>query len=500
MQYSLAIDIGTTNVKAVLLGPGPTEIADAGYEYKTKIPKPSWAQQDPNDWWSGVVKAIHTVLAKSGVNPEEIKVISVSSQAPCVLPVDREGRPLHDALIWMDRRSRKEIEILKERLGEERNYEINGNKLDSYFAVSEALWMVRNHPEVMEKCYKLLQVNGYINMKLTGEFTTDASHASLCGFCDIRKRQWSEEIVKAAGLTLDLLPPIYNCMDPIGHVSERAAKETGLSERTIVLAGAVDATAAAIEVGVYKDGKAAEMTGTSSVLIVGYEQLVTSKDLSYLEGIYKDTVVLFSAMNTAGGSLKWFRDNLFGGETLENDAYDRINKEIEAGTNGPSKIIYLPYLTGERSPIWDPDARGSFIGINMETTRAEIERAIMEGACFALQHNLENAYKMGVPIEKLIVCGGCTKSDIWLKIKASVIDKELIVPKVSHGATGGLAYMNAAYMGEYASPEEACEANFKIKKTVEPVKEWVDTYKQLYHVYRESYISLKNQFAELARI
>lgn len=500
MQYSMGIDIGTTNVKCVLFGPEVSVVAEASKEYKTKIPKPSWAQQNPDDWWNGVKETIQKVLDKSKIHPADVKVISVSSQAPTVLPIDKEGRPLHDALIWMDRRSREEIEILRETISEERVFEITGNKLDSYFNLSELMWFIRKKPEIMEKCYKLLQINGYINMKLTGEYTIDASHASICELCDIRKRVWSEELLQAIGGNWEWMPRIVECTDVIGHLTRQAAEETGLTTETVVLGGAVDATAAALEVGVHKEGKAAEMTGTSSVIMIGYEQLICGKELSYLEGIRKDTVVLFGAMNTAGGSLKWFRDKLFGGETPENDAYDRINREIEAGTSEPSKIIYLPYLSGERAPIWNPDARGTFIGLTTETSRAEFMRAIMEGTCFALQHNLEQAYQMGIPVERLICCGGCAKSDIWLKIKASVIGKEIVVPKTSQGAPGGLGYINAAYLGEYKTPEEASEANFKIKKIVEPVVEWEKTYKAMYQIYKDSYESLKEQYRAIGQL
>lgn len=500
MQYSIGIDIGTTNVKCVLFGEGPSVVAEASKEYRTIIPKPSWAQQNPEDWWRGVTVSIRKVLAKSGADPADVKVISVSSQAPTVLPVDRDGKPLHDALIWMDRRSREEIQILRDIVGEERVFEITGNRLDSYFNLSEIMWFVRKRPEVMERCYKFLQVNGYVNMKLTGEFTIDASHASLCEVCDIRKRDWSDELLYAIGADRSFMPRICECCEPIGHLTMEAADATGLTTNTVVLGGAVDATATALEVGVYKGGKAAEMTGTSSVVLVGYEQLVSGPELSYLEGIRPGTVALFGPMNTAGGSLKWFRDNLFGGETPENDAYDRINREIEAGTREPSKIIYLPYLSGERSPIWDPDARGTFIGLNTETTRAELMRSIMEGTCFALEDNLEQAYKMGVPVEQLICCGGCTKSDIWLRIKASVIGREIILPKINHGATGGLGYINAAYLGEYRTPEEACEANFQIKRIVEPVHEWMSIYAEMYQIYKDSYEALKEQYKALAHL
>lgn len=500
MQYSIGIDIGTTTVKCILFKEGPEVVAEAGKEYETLLPEPSWVQQNPDSWWSAAVQCIRMVLAKSWVNPEDIKVISVSSQAPAVLPVDRNGNPLHDALIWMDRRSKEEYEIIKDKVGVERIFDITGNRLDTYFSLTELMWFLRNKPEVMDKCYKVLQVNGYINYKLTGVFSIDDSHVSLTQIYDIHNECWSEELLKAIGADASLMPDTYDCCEPIGTVSKEAAEATGLSEKTVVLAGAVDATAAGLEAGVYEDGKVAEMTGTSSVVLIGFDKLVTAKELSYLRGCEKNSTILYGAMNTAGGSLKWFRDALYGGETPKKDSYNRINREIEKMAKKPSKLIFLPYMAGERAPIWDPDARGTFIGINLNTNRAEMMRSIMEGTSFALQDNLDQAVKIGIPIHDIICCGGCSKSDIWLKIKASVIDKEIKIPEVNLGAQGGLSYMNAAFMGEYKTPEEASAKSLKIKRTVEPVREWVEPYRELYQIYLESYQALKEQFKALANI
>ena len=498
MSYSIGIDIGTTTVKCILFGEKAKVVAEAGKEYGTLLPEPSWAQQDPDDWWRAVVECIRVILAKSWVNAEDIRVISVSSQAPAVLPVTKEGKPLHDALIWMDRRSVEEYEIIKETVGARRVFEITGNRLDTYFTLTELMWFIRNHPEIMEKCFKVLQVNGYVNYKLTGEFTIDDTHASLTQLYDVHRDCWSRELLDAIGADVDLMPQVYDCMAPIGHVSAEAAELTGLSTGTVVLAGAVDATAAGLEMGVYSGGRVAEMTGTSSVVLIGFDELVTGEELSYLKGRAKNSTLLYGAMNSAGGSLRWFRDALYGGETMKKDAYPRMNREVRA--KRPSRIIFLPYMAGERAPIWDPDARGTFIGLNLNTSRAELIRAIMEGACFALQDNLDQAAKMGLPIKDIICCGGCSRSDIWLKIKASVIGKEIKLPEVNLGAPAGLAYMNAAYMGEYSTPEEASDANLRIKKVVEPVREWIPMYRELYQVYLESYQSLKRQFKNLARI
>lgn len=500
MQYSIGIDIGTTTVKCILFKEGPEVVAEAGKEYETLLPEPSWVQQNPEHWWNATVEAVRMVLAKSWVNPEDIKVISVSSQAPAVLPVDKNGKPLHDALIWMDRRSKAEYEIIKETIGEKRIFDITGNRLDTYFTLTELMWLLRNKPELMEHCHKVLQVNGYVNYKLSGVFSIDDSHVSITQIYDIHNKCWSDELLKAIGADKSLMPDIYESSEPLGTITKETAELTGLSEHTVVLAGTVDAAAAALEVGVYEGGRVAEMSGTSSVVLIGFDRLITGEELSYLKGRAKNSTVLYGPMNTAGGSLKWFRDALYGGETPKKDSYNRINREIERMAKNPSRIIFLPYMAGERAPIWDPDARGTFIGLNLNTNRAEMMRSIMEGTCYALRNNLDQAVKMGIPFSDIICCGGCSKSDIWLKIKASVIQKEIKLPEVNLGAPGGLSYINAAYLGEYSSPEEASKACLKIKKSMEPVKEWTGPYQELYQIYLESYQALKDQFKALAKV
>ena len=500
MGFSIAVDIGTTTVKAILFGEGPKMVQEASKEYRTYHPKPSWAEQDPDDWWNGTVECIWELLGTSGVDPEEIKVISVSSQSPALLPVDREGRKLGNALIWMDRRSVKEREILAGQLGEQHVFDLTGNRLDTYFTLTELMWYIRHEPERMQKCYKLLQVNGYVNLKLTGVFSVDVSNATLTQFFDVHQERWCEELIRAAGADPAWMPDVYECMDVLGPVSREAAALTGLSEKTVVLAGTVDATAAALEIGVNKGGKVAEVTGTSSLVLIGFDQLVTAYDLCYLRGRKPGSTVLYGPVNTAGGSLKWFRNHLYEPTSTEEDAYIHISEEIQRRTDGPSGLIFLPYLTGERAPIWDPDARGCFIGIHMDTSRVQIMRSVMEGTSFALAHNLETARKAGFEYDDIISCGGCTKSDIWLKIKASIIDRPIHIPEMNLGAQGGLSYMNAAFMGEYSSPEEASESCLRIRKTIEPVPEWVAPYQELYQIYKETYQSLKPQFAALARL
>ena len=499
MMYTLGIDIGTTNVKCVLFGERIRMVEEAAYEYPTLFPRPSWVEQDPEFWWKGVVVTIKTVLSKSGIDPANIRAIAVSCQSPCALLVDKNGTPLHNALIWMDRRSTEEVKLLDQLVGANRIFEITGNRLDTYFMLPKLMWMLRNHPELIDKTYKVLQANGYVNLKLTGVFSIDYSSISLTQLYDMKNKCWSKEIFDAIGMDSSIMPDIYGCTEVIGGVSEKAAEITGLKPGTPVLGGTVDGTASTLEVGL-KDGEAVEMTGTSSVLNIGVTEPVTSMNLSYLNGINEKSAVLFGAMSSTGGCLRWFRDYLYNGKINKNNAYQLMDAEVMKEAPEPSKLIFLPYMAGERAPIWDPNARGVFFGLNMGTSRAQLLRAIMEGACFALRDNLEEAEKLGMNPKKFYVTGGCSNSDIWLKIKASVINREIIVPYKTLGAPGGLACMIAEYTGEYDSAQSAAEDYLKIAKIVKPEKSWIAVYDELYALYKSVYGSLKDEFVKLSKL
>lgn len=497
MIYTLGIDIGTTNVKSVLFGEGPRAAAEATYEYPTAFPAPSWAQQNPDHWWEGAIATIRSVLSQSGIDAANIKAVAVSCQSPCALLVDRDGSPLHDALIWMDRRSTEELELLDRTVGSQRIFEITGNRLDTYFMLSELLWFKRRHPELLEKTWKILQANGYVNLKLTGEFTIDSSNLSLTQVNDLKEKKWSRALLDAVGVDPSIVPKVFDCGEVIGSVTQQAAVLTGLKAGTPVLAGAVDASVAALEAGVQQN-IALEMTGTSSVMLIGLDKPLTTISLSHLSGINDHTHYLYGAMSSTGGSLKWFRDTLYGGETPEKDAYVRMDTEVLRDAPEPSHLLFLPYMVGERAPIWNPDARGVFFGLSMGTGRAQMIRAIMEGAAFALLDNLGEAEKTGLRPQQIYVLGGCSNSDIWLKIKASVINREIIVPCNTLGAPGGLACLMAAYTGEFDTPEQAAAAGFRAAKRIEPVAAWVPWYKELYQEFKRLYESVEPNFKSLS--
>lgn len=499
-MYKIGIDIGTTTIKCVLFADQLNSVAEASKEYGFIIQNGTWVQQKVDDWWNLTVATIQSVLEQSKIDPSEIKGIGVSCQTPTFLALDKNGSPLHDGIIWMDRRSDAECKELAEKVSPERIFEITGNHWDSFYLAPKILWFKKNFPRKMEKVHKLLQCNGYINYKLTGNYSIDRSNASITLLYDIHKADWSDEVLEAIGIDRDILPRISNGDKVIGHVNASAARETGLVEGTPVIAGTVDALAGAMEAGVISGGRAFEATGTSSVFLVALNEISATPYLSTAVGITAERGAMFGAMSTTGASYRWFRDELMGGENDQNNAYKKMDALVELRAPHPTKLLFLPYMAGERSPIWNSDARGVFFGLDLATNDGQMMRAIMEGTSFALRDNMEAAKKAGVKIQRLRSVGGCTKSDIWLKIKASIINMPIEIPKATYGAPAGLALMMAPATGEYDSVEEASESCVRIEKVIYPVAEWVDYYDKMYGIFKSLYQHTTEDFSALTQL
>ncbi len=503
-NYLIGIDIGTTNVKSVLFHEDGTKIAEHSMEYPLRLVKPGWAEQDPRDWWEAAAATLVRVTAESGVDKKDIAGIGVSSQAPTLIPVDRDGNVLRNALIWMDRRSQPETDFLEQRIGSQKVKRITGNRIDPYYLSSKILWYKKHEPELYQKTNKILQINGYINYMLTGEVTTDISHASLMGVYDVKQNRWSGELAELIGYDTDLFPPVYENAHVIGTVCEKAAELTGLSTSTAVVCGTVDGAAATLEAGAVEIGDAVEMTGTSTVLNICTDRW---RDPGLLFEMYhglKDMLMICGASSATGASLKWFKDNLYRGEETENpeqcSPYEQMNQKAAGAKAGSNKLIFLPYMAGERSPVWDSYARGVFFGLNLNTKPEEMIRAILEGSAYSLRHNIDEAKKIGVTIRELRSVGGGSKSDIWLKIKASVLNMPVVVPDISTGAPFGGAIIAGSGLGIYKNPGKFAKEVTKIRKIVEPDEEWNKVYNELYEAYISLYQNTKRNFCRLADI
>ena len=504
-QCILGIDIGTTNVKSVLFALNGSILIQESAEYSTCFPQPGWAEQDAEQWWAATVETIYKITTNLKINQYEIAAIGVSSQAHTVLPLDIKGNPLRNALIWMDRRSEKECDFLRQKIGEVKIKEITGNRIDPYFAFPKLLWFRENEPHLLNRTYKILQCNGYVNYKLTGCFSIDKVHASLSQIYDKNKNGWSQELCQQLDISPKILPKIYECADIIGTVTKKAAAMTGLSQGIPVIAGTVDGSAAAIEAGVINPGEAVEMTGTSTVLLVASDQWRYNKKLTAMYHGFGNRCLIFGAMSSTGACLKWFRDQ-FGdtekkmAQELNLDFFEFLDLEASKAEAGAGNLLFLPYMIGERSPIWDSHARGMFIGLTLNTTRKQIIRAILEGTSFALYHNLKEVTKLGLKVNELKAVGGGSHSDLWLKIKASIMNIPILVPETSIGAPFGDAILAGVGVKLYHDVRDIIQETVKIKKVIMPDHTWHERYAKLFEVYINIYKHTKDDLFKLTNI
>lgn len=503
--YLLGMDIGTTNVKAVLFTGAGKAVAQAGAEYPTHFPAAGWAEQDPELWWQAAITVLRGVIAQAKINPGEIAALSISSQAPTMLPVNDRGDPLRPALIWMDRRSEEQCSYLRQEIGEERMLRVTGNRIDPYFMLPKLLWFKKYEPQLFQQTARVLQANGYLNYKLTGRFSLDRAHASLTQVYDVHTGQVAFDLCQELGLPPELFPELYDCAAVIGGVTGEAAASTGLTPGTPVVAGTVDGAAAAMETGVIGPGEAVEMSGTSTVVLLGSASLKNNGRLISMYHALKGHYLVIGAASSTGASLKWFRDQFgymerLAAEELKLDAYDLMNLEASSVSPDAGGIIFLPYMMGERSPIWDTYARGVFAGLTLTTTRGQMIRAIMEGAAFALYHNLQEAAAIGLKIKELRCVGGGALSTLWLKIKASVTNLPVVVPETSLGAPFGDALLAGAGIGMYKDIATLTKDFIRFKQRIEPDSRWHAIYQELYEVYRDLYNHIREDLFKLAHI
>lgn len=499
----LGIDIGTTGAKAALFDIEGNLQALGQHEYPIQHLHPGWAEQDPEDWWKAVCMAIRQVLQEIPQGPQRIAGAAVSSQAPTMLPLNRNGEPVRPALIWMDRRAEAEAATLKERLGEEFIETVTGNRADPYYVASKLLWYKRNEPDKFAQTDVFVQANGYISYRLTGHYSIDNVHAALLQLRDWQSGTWSTELCEACGVEPRQFPPIHPGHHILGEVTSEASEATGLAPGTPVMVGTVDGSAAALEAGALESGIAAEMTGTSTVLLMPNDRAAIEPVFIAMPHCIPDKYLLLGAMAASGASLRWYRDQ-FGAiemnasSQLGVDAYDMLTlqaSQIPAGSQG---VIFLPYMMGERSPLWHTNARGVFFGLSLMTPRGAIIRSILEGTAFALRHNLETAQEAGVPIHEIRSVGGGTRSHLWNQIKADV--GAILIPHTSVGAPFADAFLVGMGLGVYKDIQGALNRMIQIKARYEPDLESHHVYTEMYGIFRTIYENFRGEFDRLAAI
>lgn len=501
-MYLIGIDLGTTAVKTVLFNDEGDVIQSVSSEYTTEFPTEGAAEQDPSVWWNATLNTLKKLISEQPQDRRNVAAISVSSQSPTMLPLDKNGKPLKKAMIWMDRRSDDQCKHIEEIVGRERITEITGNRADAYFMLPKLLYFRENEPELFEKTTKFLQVNGYIAYQLSGEFSIDRSSAGLTLLYDIENQNWSEELFSKLDLNASLLGPINEPHDILGKVKKSLSEEIGFKSPPMVVAGTVDGPAAALEAGVVHSKTICDMSGTSSVIQTIVDNQFTHEKLTVLPHVIPNKSLLFGSMSSTGGSLKWFRNQLgfmerAAGDLLQKDAYYIMDKEVENLPTNPTGIIYLPYLMGERSPLWDSKVRSMFFGITASTTRSHLIKAIMEGVAFGLKHNIEVLQSKGLDFNEIRSVGGGSNSDIWNQLKANVSGIPLTLPETSIGAPFGDAVVAGYACGYFSDYAEFIDKKVKVKKEYIPDPRLTEKYHELFEIYKNLYLDNKESFDKL---
>ncbi|MBO7662532.1 MAG: xylulokinase [Clostridia bacterium] len=507
MKYVLGIDLGTSGTKTVLFDQNGKGIASATVEYPMYQPQNGWAEQNPADWYNAAVSTIHTVLEKSGVSGEDVVSMGISGQMHGLVMLDERNEVIRPSIIWCDQRTAKECEEITEKVGYDNLIRITANPALTGFTLSKLIW-VRNHePENYARCRHILLPKDYVRFMLTGDYATEVSDASGMQMLDVPNRCWSTELLGILDIDPALLPKVYESCEVTGHISAAAAGLTGLSEKTLVVGGAGDNAAAAVGTGVVEDGKVFTTIGTSGVVFAHTDKLAIDPKgrvhtfCCAVPGAWH----VMGVTQAAGLSLKWFRDQFCGAESITAaamgvDVYELTNQEAAQSPIGANKLLYAPYLMGERTPHLDSDCRGMFIGLSAMHQRRDLLRAVMEGVTYSLKDCLSVLAEMGVAPETMLACGGGGKSPLWRQMLADVMQCPVATTVNTEGPALGVAILASVGAGLYGSVREACHQMIRVNPPQNPIQENVPKYAAVYQVYRKLYQANRELFKELGAL
>ncbi len=496
--YLLAHDLGTTGDKATLFDSGGKIVASTFAPYPLFYPKPGWAEQNAQDWWNAVCQSTRLLLDQVSHAKENLAGVSFSAMMNGCLLIDSEGNPLRPALIHADIRSDAQSTRIVQEIGEERAYQITGNRISApYFTISKLTWLTEHEPETLEKAQWCVQTKDYIGGKLTGNFgITDYSDASLYGCFDMERRVWSEEIIASAGFASRLLPQVLPAQTCIGRVTADSAQQTGLPEGLPVILGGGDGACATVGAGAIHAGDAYHyLGGTSWVAAVTPQYRPDpSRRISVFCALQPDHYVLYGTVQSAGSSIDWLR-SLFG----EVD-FETLEVWATAAPAGSQGLFFLPYLAGERSPIWDSQARGVYFGLSTAHGRAEMARATFEGVAYALASNLAVLQELGLAPDTVRVLGGGMRSGLWRSILAGVYGRPLLLLEHLSEATSCGAAMNLAVgLGIYPDYAEAAPHFAPIGRREDPDPALQRLYSEGLTLFNSLYPALENRFSALAQ-
>lgn len=495
MGYLVGIDLGTSSAKVLINDIQGKKIALWQVEYDIDIPIYSWAEQDPNVWMESVTTAVKSAINKAGINPEEIKGIGFSGQMHGLVALDKEYKVIRPAIIWADQRTQKEVDEIYEIIGEDRVKELTLNPIATGFLVSSLYWMKKHEPEDFSRIHKVMLPKDYIRFKLTGEIGTDFSDASGTLIFSVKERTWCKEMTEKLGFDADWFPTCYESCKVAGQVTKEAAEKTGFTPGTPVVFGGADQPMQAIGNAAIKQGYVSCNIGTASQLSTPLKQPIFDPAFRTQTFCHAGDNLWFiqGATLNGGSALKWFKQKV-----VEESSYDVMTDRAKNIAPGSDGLIFLPYLSGERTPHLDSYARGVFFGLGLGHDKRHMTKAIMEGVVYSLRDSLVIFEALGIKTDALIASGGGEKSKLWLQIQADIFNKPVYTTDVTEEACLGAAIVAGVGVGVYESIEKACDRLIKFNQQVtEPIAQNVSVYNEKYEIFRELYQINKDVFKKL---
>ena len=425
--------MGTNGCKASVLSASGSVVGSAFREYQTSFPEPAWAEQNPEEWYEVAVATTKEALSEADVERRQIRSIGLSGHLHSSTYLGKSGEILRPAIVWMDQRSEREVEWLRTNIGEDIISKTAYSLPSTTHSLSHVLWVKENQPEVWKKLAHVVQPKDYLLFRLTGRIITDYSTASSTLMMDGKNLVWSRQICDKANVPVEILPEIASPDEVTGHLNTQASIDTGLPEGIPIVAGAGDAPAESLATGLLRDGDCLIRLGTCVVILVVTREPVADRRIIYLSHVLKHAWLTTAATQTSGVALRWYRDTFYAGKIRESCAssssiYPLIDSEAQKVPVGAEGLIFHPYLMGERTPYWDPQLKGDFIGITTRHTRGHFSRAVLEGVAFSIRDCLEALHDLKTPVTSVRFIGGGTKSPVWRKIVCDVLGENIAVP------------------------------------------------------------------------
>jgi len=487
MDYVIGCDVGSQGTKAVLLSTSGEVIWEAYEGYAIDYPHPLWAEQPVERWLNALTLAIRKLLAESGVPGSSIRALSLATQVDGVIPIDSTGRPLHPAIIWMDRRASAQCERVRQELEEEKIFQLTGLNLDATHVAPKIRWLRDEQNAIYEQAAYFLLPGSYMAHALTGELGVDYSNASSTLLLDVHTKTWSAPMAEVFGIDLDRLAPLGAATAPLGKLRAELAESLGLSQETLVMIGCGDEHAACLGAGVTRAGLVGDIAGTAEPVCAASPE--PAFDPTRLVETHchadPDLWLLENPGFVSGGNYRWFRDQFARGET-----YVALDLEAASVSAGAENLTFLPSLMGAMAPTWNESARGTFAGFTLAHGRGHFVRALLEGSAYAVRDITTQMQAAGMELRELRVVGGGAKSRLWNQIKAGVTGLQVNVPEITETTALGAAFLGLVGIGAYSTLSEASEHIVKLRECIDPDPATQSAYTDAYERYRQTYFTL----------